>query len=134
GGLIFGAVTVLYLAAKNGIHWKQMLDIGAPAMMLAYGVGRIGCQVSGDGDWGIVNTAPKPSWLSWAPDWLWAYRYPHNVNNVGERIPGCIGEYCMQLEQPVFPTPIYEAVVCILLFFLLWRLRTRIKVPGVLFG
>lgn len=134
GGLIFGAATVLYLAAKNGINWRHMLDIGAPAMMLAYGVGRIGCHISGDGDWGIVNTSPKPSWLNWAPDWVWAYRYPNNVLNEGVSIPGCEGEYCSQLALPVFPTPLYEAIACVILFFVLWKLRTRVKIPGMLFG
>jgi phosphatidylglycerol:prolipoprotein diacylglycerol transferase len=133
GGLICGGAAVLYLAAKNGIHWKHMIDVGAPAMMLAYGVGRIGCHVSGDGDWGIVNTADKPSWLSWAPDWLWAYRYPNNVLGEGIPIPGCTGNYCNQLPFPVYPTPLYEAAVCIGLFFLLWFLRRRISIPGMLF-
>lgn len=134
GGLLFGAATVLYLASKKKIHWRHMLDIGAPAMMLAYGIGRLGCQISGDGDWGIVNTAPKPGWLGWAPDWLWSYRYPNNVLKEGVPIEGCMGEYCYQLEHGVFPTPLYETFVCVLLFFVLWKLRTRIKVPGVLFG
>lgn len=134
GGLIFGAIAVLYLANRNGITWKHMLDVGAPAMMLAYGVGRLGCHISGDGDWGVENMAAKPSWLSWAPDWFWSYSYPHNVINEGVPIEGCLGEYCSQLPNPVFPTPLYEAIACILLFAVLWKLRTRIKIPGVLFG
>jgi prolipoprotein diacylglyceryltransferase len=134
GGLLFGAITVLYLAKKNGIHWREMLDIGAPGMMLAYGVGRIGCHLSGDGDWGIVNTANKPGWLSWTPDWFWAYKYPHNVLREGVPIEGCEGEYCFELAQAVFPTPFYEAIACLGLFVLLWTLRKRIKIPGVLFG
>ncbi|MDX5320343.1 MAG: prolipoprotein diacylglyceryl transferase [Bacteroidota bacterium] len=134
GGLIVGGGAVLYMAAKKGIHWRHMLDIGAPAMMLAYGVGRIGCQVSGDGDWGIVNTSAKPGWLSWAPDWFWSYTYPNNVLKEGVPIDGCVGEYCYQLAEGVYPTPLYEAIVCISLFFLLWALRTRIQIPGVLFS
>ena len=50
-------------------------------MMLAYGVGRLGCHFSGDGDWGDPNRFEKP--LSILPDWLWAYRYPNNVINEG---------------------------------------------------
>jgi len=134
GGLIVGGAVVLYLAKKKNIHWRHMLDIGAPAMMLAYGVGRLGCQVSGDGDWGIVNSAAKPGWLGWAPDWLWSYNYPNNVLRDGVPIDGCTGEYCNQLAQAVYPTPLYEAIVCIGLFFLLWNLRTRIKIPGMLFA
>ena len=59
-----------------------MLDIGGPGMMLAYSVGRIGCHMSGDGDWGIININPKP--FSWLPDWLWAYTYPNNVAIEGD--------------------------------------------------
>jgi len=135
GGLICGGAAVLYIAWKHGIKWPDMLDIGAAGMMLSYGLGRIGCQMSGDGDWGINNYAPKPHWLSWAPDWMWAFKFPHNVNNVGGiHIPGCVGKYCSELPVPVFPTSFYESVVCILLFFLLWSIRYKIKTPGVLFG
>lgn len=136
GGLICGGLAVLYIANKHGIKPLNMLDIGGPGMMLAYGVGRIGCQMAGDGDWGIPNLNPKPQWLSWAPNWMWSFNYPHNVNGVdpGNHIPGCIGKYCNMLHLPVYPTPFYESVVCILLFFFLWSIRKNIKVPGVMFG
>ena len=134
GGLICGGAAVLYIAWKHGIKPLDMLDIGGPGMMLAYGIGRIGCQMSGDGDWGIPNLNPKPHWLSWAPDWMWAFKFPHNVNNEGMPIPGCIGKFCHELPVPVFPTSFYESVVCILLFFFLWSIRDKIKASGVLFG
>jgi len=134
GGLICGGAAVLYIARKHGIKPLNMLDIGGPGMMLAYGIGRIGCQMSGDGDWGINNIAPKPHWLSWAPDWMWAFKFPHNVNDEGVPIATCIGKYCHELAVPVFPTSFYESVVCILLFFFLWSIRDRIKIPGVMFG
>lgn len=134
GGLICGGAAVLYIAAKHGIKWVHMLDVGGPGMMLAYAVGRIGCHMSGDGDWGIENTAPKSGWLSWAPDWVWAFNYPHNVINEGVPIAGCTGRYCNQLAVPVFPTPFYEVVVCLLLFGILWALRHRIKIPGIMFS
>lgn len=134
GGLICGGATVLYIANKHGIKPRTMLDIGAPGMMLAYAVGRIGCQMAGDGDWGINNIAPKPHWLSWAPDWMWAFKYPHNVNDEGIQIPMCGGKFCHELAIPVFPTPFYETVVCLLLFLFLWQIRDKIKAPGVMFG
>jgi len=134
GGLICGGAAVLYIAGKHGIKPLNMLDIGGPGMMLAYGVGRIGCQMSGDGDWGIPNLAPKPHWLSWAPDWMWAFKFPHNVNDEGVGIANCVGKYCHELAVPVFPTSFYESVICILLFLFLWSIRDRIKAPGVLFG
>ena len=134
GGLICGGAAVLYIAHKHGIKWLDMLDIGAAGMMLSYGLGRIGCQMSGDGDWGVYNYDSKPHWLSWAPDWMWAFKFPHNVNNVGVHLPGCTGKYCSELPFPVFPTSFYESVICILLFLFLWSIRYKIKGPGVLFG
>ncbi len=131
GGLIVGGAAVLWYGKKKGIPMLHLCDAAAPGLMLAYGVGRIGCQIAGDGDWGIVNNAQNP--FSFLPDWAWAYDYPHNVNNVGVPIPGCEGNHCMVLPEPVFPTPLYEAVACILLFVGLWQLRKRISIPGMLF-
>jgi phosphatidylglycerol:prolipoprotein diacylglycerol transferase len=133
GGLIFGAVTYLYITHRKGISLAVAADIGSPGMMLAYAVGRIGCQLAGDGDWGIVHTAPKPGWLGWLPDWAWSSSYPHNVIHAGRYIPGCGGAYCTELVNPVFPTALYEVVLCTLLFLLLWGLRKRITTSGVLF-
>jgi len=132
GGLICGGAAVLYIAHKNGIKPLHMLDVGAPGMMLAYGVGRIGCHMSGDGDWGIVNPHPKP--FSWLPDWLWAYTYPNNVAGEGVPISGCVGKFCNELPQPVYPTPIYEVIAALLIFWFLWKIRDKIKTPGMMFG
>ena len=134
GGLVFGALTYLYITRKKGISFAVAADIGSPGMMLAYGLGRMGCHLSGDGDWGIVNRMPKPRWMDWAPAWAWSSRYPHNVLHEGIYIPGCTGSYCNELIYPVFPTSLYEAVVCLLLFGLLWALRRRITRPGLLFA
>jgi len=132
GGLICGGAAVLYIARKNNIKPLHMLDIGGPGMMLAYSIGRIGCHMSGDGDWGIANLNPKP--FTWLPDWLWAYTYPNNVANEGQHIAGCVGKFCNELPLPVYPTPIYEVIVCFILFLILWRIRTRIHLPGMMFG
>lgn len=176
GGLILGSAAVIWYAHKKKIKIPHLIDACAPALMLAYGIGRLGCQVSGDGDWGIPNSAyitdmsgtlveakpgdfemhlaanpdyyaevfdglhnaehiyaPAPSWL---PRWTFAMNYAHNVNREGfVEIPDCTwDDYCYALPTGVFPTPFYEAVICIGLFFLLWRLRTKISVPGVLFS
>ena len=97
----------------------HVADAFAPAMMLSYGIGRIGCHVAGDGDWGIVNNYPKP--FSWLPDWVWAYTYPNNVLGEGIQIPGCAGQYCavclsrcfqhhfMKLLLPFYFLPFYGA-------------------------
>jgi phosphatidylglycerol:prolipoprotein diacylglycerol transferase len=134
GGLICGGAAVLYIAWKHNIKPLTMLDIGGPGMMLAYGLGRIGCQMSGDGDWGKVNLAPKPGWLSWAPNWMWSFSFPHNVNDEGVQIVDCVGKFCHVLPYPVWPTSFYESTVCILLFLFLWSIRKYIKMPGVMFG
>ncbi len=133
GGLICGAGAVLWYGMKNGIKPLHLCDAAAPGIMLAYGTGRLGCQLAGDGDWGIVNLNPKPDWLSWLPDWAWAYNYPRNVISEGIPIPGCEGRHCMMLPDAVYPTPLYEAVICIALFFVLWGMRKRMQTAGMIF-
>ncbi|RZJ78617.1 MAG: prolipoprotein diacylglyceryl transferase [Flavobacterium sp.] len=132
GGLICGGAAVLIIARRNGIKPLHMLDVGGPGMMLAYGVGRIGCHLSGDGDWGITNLNPKP--FTWLPDWLWAYTYPNNVAQVGNPIEGCVGKFCNELAQPAYPTPLYEVILALIIFFILWKIREKIKYPGMMFG
>jgi len=134
GGLIVCTITLLWYGKKNGIPPKILADAAAPAVMLGYAVGRIGCQVSGDGDWGIENLIPKPEWLSFLPDWVWSYNYPHNVLNMGIPIEGCDGKYCSVLQNPVFPTPLYETIICTLFFLVLWSIRKRIITAGLLFS
>jgi len=133
GGLICAALAIWVYAAKHKISFWHLNDSAAPALMLAYSIGRIGCQVAGDGDWGIRSyLANKPSFL---PDWMWSFNYPHNVNESGIPIPGCIGpKYCNQLEFGVYPTPFYEVIACFILFLILWSVRKRLKIPGLLFA
>lgn len=134
GGLICGGAAVLYLANKRGIKPVHMLDVGGPGMMLAYAVGRMGCHMSGDGDWGIENYSAKPGWLSWAPDWVWSFKFPHNVINEGIPIPGCVGKYCHELPVAVYPTSLYEFLGGLILFAFLWSLRKKIKPAGMMFS
>lgn len=131
GGLIFGAASYFYIGVRKGMDWKHLADIGSLGMLVAYGVGRIGCHLSGDGDWGIVNTYEKP--VEWLPQWAWSFRFPHNVLNQGETIPGCLGKYCSILPHGVFPTSLYESVTILLIFCVLWLMRKNIKVPGMMF-
>jgi len=134
GALIAGAGTYLYINRKHGISLPIAADIGSPGMMLAYAIGRLGCHLAGDGDWGIVNTRPQPAWLHWTPAWTWSFRYPHNSIHQGVYLPDCTDNYCTQLLNPVYPTPFYEALICLLLFSALWSLRSRISRPGLLFA
>ncbi len=132
GGLICAGIAIILYTRSKKIKVVHLLDAMATTMMLAYALGRVGCQISGDGDWGIVNQHPKP--FSWLPDWIWAYQYPHNVVGEGVPIPGCVGPYCNQLPLPVYPTALYEIIFCLLLFLVLWSIRKKIKIPGQLFG
>ncbi|MDQ3111673.1 MAG: prolipoprotein diacylglyceryl transferase [Bacteroidota bacterium] len=151
GGLILGGAAVLVYAKKQGFNIFHVMDACAPGLFLAYGVGRLGCQVSGDGDWGIVNLKPKPGWLSWLPDWFWAYDYPNNVNNATNPYPDPeSAEHAsaqmrtfveqiadpnrIHLIDPVYPTPLYEAIVNILFFAILWSQRKKFVSPGALFS
>jgi phosphatidylglycerol:prolipoprotein diacylglycerol transferase len=120
GGLIFGVgVGALYLR-KRAIPLIPMLDAFAPALSLAYAIGRIGCQVSGDGDWGIAaDMQLKPSWL---PTNLWVQQYVNNVIGVDIPYPG------------VYPTPLYETSMALLIFALLWGFRKRVYMPGYQFA
>ena len=132
GGLITAAVVLLYYGKKKKIPPLRLADITAPALIIAYAVGRLGCHFSGDGDWGIENLRAKP--LSFLPDWAWAYTYPNNVIEKGVQIPGCVGDYCFQLPNPVWPTSVYEFVFGTIIFFILWGLRKKLMlIPGLLF-
>jgi phosphatidylglycerol:prolipoprotein diacylglycerol transferase len=130
GGLIFGALTYLYIGHKKGMKLVHLADIGSPGMMLAYGIGRIGCQLAGDGDWGIVNNHAKPGFL---PQWMWSFTYSHNAINAGIPLPDCTGNYCNQLVHGVYPTPFYEATICLSFFMLMWVFRNKIIIPGFMF-
>ena len=138
GGLIGGFFGVFLFIRRLGFDPLHMMDTAAPAMLLGQGVGRIGCHLSGDGDWGIVNTNPKP--FSWLPDWMWSYTYPNNVNGTGVLIPDCKGtfytdNYCYELPEGVYPTSVYEIIMLVGLFALLWFVfRHKFKTPGVLFS
>lgn len=132
GGLICASIACIYYGKKHGIKVTHLIDSAAPSLMLGYAIGRIGCHVSGDGDWGIPSVNPKP--FGWMPDWLWSYDYPHNVVGEGAPMADCIGKYCNHLVPSVYPTAFYEVIMCTILFFVIWFLRKRISTPGVLFS
>jgi phosphatidylglycerol---prolipoprotein diacylglyceryl transferase len=103
-------------------------------LMLAYGIGRLGCHFSGDGDWGIPSTSPPPPALAWLPDWFWSYDYPNNVIGSGQLFAGGFPGYSTHLVPPVYPTPLYESLAAFALFALLWAVRKHITRPLVMFG
>jgi len=118
GGLIVAAGLIIWYLRRHDLSIPPIADAAAPSLMLAYGIGRIGCHLAGDGDWGIAaNLAAKPDWL---PMWLWAETYPNAI----------IGPP----EQPVYPTSVYEAIAATLLFGVLWALRKHPYQAGWLFS
>jgi len=131
GGLIFGGASYFYLGIKRGLNWKHLADIGSLGMLVAYGVGRMGCHLSGDGDWGIVNTIEKP--VEWWPDWAWSFRFPHNTLGLGNYIPGCDGPFCYVLPEGVFPTSLYESIGILAVFLILFSFRNKWNIPGLIF-
>jgi phosphatidylglycerol:prolipoprotein diacylglycerol transferase len=132
GGLIGGFLGVSWYLRRKNIPIIHVLDAVAPALIIAYGVGRLGCHFSGDGDWGIEHLAAIPDWW-FLPDWLWSYDYPRNVINEGVLMEGCTNRYCHKLAAPVYPTAFYETLMAFAIFGILWFLRKRITIPGMLF-
>jgi prolipoprotein diacylglyceryl transferase len=134
GGLIVAFIVVYMYVKKKGMKPIHVMDAIAPSLIMGYAVGRIGCQLSGDGDWGIVNNNPQPSWW-FLPDNWWAWDYPRNVleQSFGNKIPDCAFRYCNALIEPVFPTPIYEVIMALIIFAILWALRKKLKPAGALF-
>ena len=132
GGLILAFIANYLYVKHRGMRPIHVMDAIAPALIIGYGVGRLGCQFSGDGDWGIVNELAKPGWF-FLPDWMWAFDYPNNVNNAGVLIEGCSDKYCHRLSPKVFPTPLYEALASFAIFGILWVLRRKVKFTGFIF-
>lgn len=131
GGMICAGLALLIYSWRKKIRIPHMFDSLAYCFILAVGIGRIGCQVAGDGDWGIVNTAAKPAFI---PQFLWAATYAHNISNEGVGIPGCMEQHCQVLPVPVFPTPIYEFLECFVIFLVLHLIRKQLTDrPGILF-
>jgi len=87
GGLLGAALALILYLRKTKINLLPALDAAAPAVLIGYSLGWLGCHFSGDGDWGIVSHA-QPSWWFF-PDWMWGFNFPHNVANRGEWIGDC---------------------------------------------
>jgi phosphatidylglycerol---prolipoprotein diacylglyceryl transferase len=106
GGAIGGAIAVVLWARYRDFLSVRLLDLCAVPLALGYAIGRVGCQVSGDGDYGKAWDGP------------WAMAYPDGV---------------VATDVPVHPTPIYETLAMGLAAYVLWRLRDRLA-PGRLFA
>ena len=106
GGLVGGALAVVLWARWRGFLGLRLLDVTAPGLALGYALGRVGCQLSGDGDYGVASDLP------------WAMAYPEGT---------------VATTEEVHPTPIYETIASGLIALVLWQLRDRFR-PGVLFA
>jgi len=106
GGFILAFLLSMILIRKNRENILEIFDITAPAMALAYGVGRLGCHVSGDGCYGITTS----SFLGTA--------YPNGI---------------VPTSAPVFPTPLFESFISFLIFIFIMKLRKREMPAGKLF-
>jgi phosphatidylglycerol---prolipoprotein diacylglyceryl transferase len=106
GGALGGMLAVILWAYRRRFLGLGLLDLAAPGLALGYAIGRIGCQVSGDGDYGRGSDLP------------WAMPYPHGT---------------VPTDISVHPTPIYETLAVGLIAWMLWRWRDRFA-PGLLFA
>jgi phosphatidylglycerol:prolipoprotein diacylglycerol transferase len=106
GGAIGGALAVLAWGRWRRMPTLALLDICSAPLALGYAIGRIGCQLSGDGDYGVPWDGP------------WAMAYPNGV---------------VPTDVPVHPTPIYETIAMGLVAWGLWRMRHAVR-PGVVLG
>jgi phosphatidylglycerol:prolipoprotein diacylglycerol transferase len=106
GGAIGGALAVLAWAAWRGFLNLTLLDVAAPALALGYAIGRCGCQLAGDGDYGKPWNGP------------WAMSYPDGT---------------VPTNRTVHPTPVYETLAMGLGAWVLWQLRDRVR-AGCLFA
>lgn len=120
GGLIVAAASILWYVRKHRVPLALFSDAVLPTVLLAYGIGRIGCHLAGDGDWGIPSDpAMRPDWL---PGWLWGETYPANI--LGRTLP----------ESGVYPTPLYEFGMAAVFFGILWVFRRHPFRTGWLFS
>ncbi len=117
GGFFGGALAVTWVVRRSGIPWLLAADICTPALAIAYGIGRIGCHVGGDGDWGVVSDVP------------WAVAYTNAI--IGWVHP--ISSLPYPAGVKVHPTPIYEFLGSLLVFSILWALRKKEYPLGTVF-
>jgi len=125
GGLMGSIISVSFVLKKNALPWLTFANIIGPLIFLGYAIGRIGCFLVGD-DYGIPSKVP------------WAMSFPNGIPPTTTYIFSDIYPWIdLSGYEPglitVHPTQLYEAIVCILLFFLLWHYRKNPSVKDNLF-
>ncbi len=148
GGFILAFIVLLLYVKRRKLPVLKVLDAISPAAALGYGIGRIGCHLAGDGDYGIPTSLPwgtiyangtlKPtyalrSYFERFPELADKYNYWELASKVvGQDKFGLITEFDLQIR--LHPTPIYEFIAMFLIFLFLWSYRKKIKYMGQLFG
>ncbi len=128
GGFLGGTVGVLYQVRRLGLPLRHTLDLTAPAMAMAYAVGRLGCFLVGD-DYG----RPTASWVG--------IRFPEgapptsvdNLARFGIEVDPALVEMYGQIV-PVHPTQLYEIAMSLAIFAIIWRFRDGARPPGWVFA
>ncbi len=126
GGLILASLAIWIYVRRKKIPFLVIADGTSPSLILAYGIGRIGCHLAGDGDYGIPTSLP------------WGTNYsngtvPPSVMFRGTEIAKHFPNGIVPDNTPLHPTPIYEFLAAVLIFYILWRLRKRDWSDGKLF-
>lgn len=126
GGLILAALSIWLYARGKKIPFLVIADGTSPSLILAYGIGRIGCHLAGDGDYGIPTNLP------------WGTNYsngtvPPSVMFRGTEIAKHYSNGIVPDNTPLHPTPVYEFLAALVIFYILWRLRKKDWSDGKLF-
>ncbi|MFM7339630.1 MAG: prolipoprotein diacylglyceryl transferase, partial [Bacteroidota bacterium] len=130
GGLITSIVLILFYLRKKSTPFLAVADAAGPSLMIAYGIGRIGCQLAGDGDYGIpTEHAFGMSYPEGMVSTLSA-RNTELVRYFQEVFPG----RPIPEDIIVHPTPVYETLIAFAFFAILWKFRTKQLGMGQLFG
>lgn len=107
GGLIGGFLTVSYIIWRRGLPYWRITDCIAPALAIGQAIGRIGCQLAGDGDWGTPTTLP------------WGMSFPNAIIGWKE----WTEENHLPIDVHVHPAPVYETLAYFAVFLVLWTRR-----------
>ena len=126
GGLVMGTAAIFLYVRSRRVGFASVLDAAAPALMIAYGIGRLGCHLAGDGDYGMPTTLP------WGTDYSHGFVPPSRAlaifPDIAARYPGGV----VPDNTLLHPTPVYEFLLGVLGCAILRRLDRR-QPPGRLF-
>ncbi len=136
GGLISATIVLGLYVRSKGLSFSRVADAVAPSLMLGYGIGRIGCYLAGDGDWGTCSSlSQKPGWL---PDFAWSETFPRNILqvDVSTWVPegGRVCALPAELVSGVYPTMLYETLMAFAFGAVLWSIRKHPFKAGWLFS